>query len=335
MMKIAIVNDTLIAVEALRRVIVTVPEYDVIWIARDGAEAVAKSAQNTPDLILMDLVMPVMDGVEATRQIMQSSPCAILVVTSSTTTNVGRVFEAMGYGALDAINTPILGVVGGSEGGAVLLQSIAKIARLLGKSVIPPKSLQSSINIKPLVRPLVAIGSSTGGPQALATVLASFPVNFSAPIVIVQHIDAEFAPGLADWLNQQTPLSVELAIADCPLQAGKAFIAWTNDHLILQSNLTFGYTKEPLDNPYRPSVDRFFESVIKYWPGKGVGVLLTGMGKDGAKGLKALRDKGWHTIARDRARSVVYGMPKAAAELDVAVEVLPVSAIGSACLRYF
>ncbi|MFM9268078.1 chemotaxis response regulator protein-glutamate methylesterase [Tychonema sp. BBK16] len=331
-MKIAIVNDTLIAVEALRRVVITVPEYDVIWIARDGAEAVEKSAKNTPDLILMDLVMPVMDGVEATRQIMRNSPCAILVVTSSTTTNVGRVFEAMGYGALDAINTPILGVVGGSEGGAVLLQSIAKIARLLGKSVIPAKSSPSSI--KPLVRPLVAIGSSTGGPQALATVLASFPVNFSAPIVIVQHIDAEFAPGLADWLNQQTPLSVELAIANHPLQAGKAFIAGTNDHLILQSNLTFGYTNEPLDNPYRPSVDRFFESIIKYWPGKGVGVLLTGMGKDGAKGLKALRDQGWYTIAQDRASSVVYGMPKAAAELDAAVEVLPVSAIGSACLRY-
>ncbi len=331
-MKIAIVNDTLIAVEALRRVIVTVPEYDVIWIARDGAEAVAKSVQNTPDLILMDLVMPVMDGVEATRQIMRSSPCAILVVTSSTTTNVGRVFEAMGYGALDAINTPILGVTGGSEGGAVLLKSIAKIARLLGKLTVPSKSLQSTI--KPLVRPLVAIGSSTGGPQALATVLSSFPVNFSAPIVIVQHIDAEFAPGLADWLNQQMPLSVELAIADRPLQAGKAFIAATNDHLILQSNLTFGYTKEPLDNPYRPSVDRFFESIIQYWPGTGVGVLLTGMGKDGAKGLKALRVAGWHTIAQDRASSVVYGMPKAAVELDAAVEVLPVSAIGSACLRY-
>jgi two-component system, chemotaxis family, response regulator WspF len=331
-MRIAIVNDTLMAVEALRRVIVTVPDYDVIWIARDGAEAVAKSAQDTPDLILMDLIMPVMDGVEATRQIMKHSPCAILVVTSSITSNVGRVFEAMGYGALDAINTPILGTSANAEGGAVLLKTISRISRLLGKSAMA--SQPSKSGLKCLYPELVVIGSSTGGPQALATVLSSFPVNFSAPIVIVQHIDAEFAPGLVEWLNQQTRLSVELAIADRPLQVGKAFIAATNDHLILQSNLTLSYTKEPLDYPYRPSVDRFFESVIKYWPGKGVGVLLTGMGKDGAKGLKALRSAGWHTIAQDRATCVVYGMPKAAAELDAAEEILPVSAIGSACLKY-
>ena len=332
-MKIAIVNDALIASEALRRVLMTVPEYEISWIAADGAEAVKMCARNTPDLILMDLIMPVMDGVEATRQIMKQSPCAILVVTSSVTSNAGKVFEAMGYGALDAINTPILGASGNSQtGGSELLKSISKVARLIGKTSSTSRFQKATP--KCVTPPLLAIGSSTGGPQALATLLSALPANFAFPVAIVQHVDAEFAPGLAQWLSQKTNLSVSLAIADRPLEVGKVVIAATNDHLVLQSNLTLKYTKEPLDYPYRPSVDTFFQSVAEHWPAKGTAVLLTGMGKDGAKGLKQLRSAGWHTIAQDRETCVVYGMPKAAAELNAAVQILPIEAIASACIKH-
>lgn len=332
-MKIAIVNDALIASEALRRVLMTVPEYEISWIAADGAEAVKMCARDTPDLILMDLIMPVMDGVEATRQIMKQSPCAILVVTSSVTSNAGKVFEAMGYGALDAINTPILGASGSSQtGGIELLKSISKVARLIGKTSSTSRFQKATA--KCVTPPLLAIGSSTGGPQALATLLSGLPANFAFPVAIVQHVDAEFAPGLAQWLSQKTNLSVSLATADRPLEVGKVVIASTNDHLVLQSNLTLKYTKEPLDYPYRPSVDTFFNSVAEYWPGKGTAVLLTGMGKDGAKGLKQLRSAGWHTIAQDRETCVVYGMPKAAAELNAAVQILPIEAIASACIKH-
>lgn len=332
-MRIAIVNDTLIASEALRRVVVTVPEYEIAWIAGDGADAIAKCARDTPDLILMDLIMPVVDGVEATRQIMKQSPCAILVVTSSVTSNASKVFEAMGYGALDAINTPILGARGNSQNGGIeLLNSIAKVARQIGKTT-HTSVFQSTIP-KSVAPPLLAIGSSTGGPQALATLLSGLPANFAFSVVIVQHVDAEFAPGLAQWLSQKTNLSVSLAASDRPVEAGKVLIAATNDHLVFQSNLTLKYTKEPSDYPYRPSVDCFFQSIAQYWPGKGVAVLLTGMGKDGAKGLKTLRDARWHTIAQDKSTCVVYGMPKAAAELDAAVQVLPIEAIANSCLKY-
>lgn len=332
-MKIAIVNDAPIAAEALRRVLVTVPEYQIAWIAADGAEAVQKCGRDTPDLILMDLIMPVMDGVEATRQIMKQSPCAILLVTSSVTSNAGKVFEAMGYGALDAINTPILGASGNSQSGGIeLLKTISKVGRLIGKTKSSSKF--HSATPKCVTPPLLAIGSSTGGPQALATLLSGLPAKFAFSVAIVQHVDAEFAPGLAQWLSQKTKLSVSLAVADRPLEAGKVVIAATNDHLVLQSNLTLKYTKEPLDYPYRPSVDTFFKSVAEHWPGKGVGVLLTGMGKDGAKGLKVLRALGWHTIAQDRETCVVYGMPKAAFELNAAVQILPVDAIASACTKY-
>jgi two-component system, chemotaxis family, response regulator WspF len=331
-MKIAIVDDTIIAVEALRRIIQTVPEYEISWIAFDGVEAVNKCAEDTPDLILMNLIMPVMDGVQATQKIMTYSPCAILIVTASVGTNSRKVFEAMGYGAIDAINTPILGPTGETKGGAEILEKIAKIARLIGKS--SPNRKPKVKNIKSSVPPLVAIGSSTGGPQALAKILAELPQDFHAAIAIAQHVDAEFAPGLAEWLSDQSKLPVSLARPHSRLEAGKVVLAATNDHLVLQSNLTLKYTQEPRDYPYRPSVDTFFNSVAKYWPTKGVGILLTGMGKDGAKGLLALRTAGWHTIAQDRDSCVVYGMPKAAVELGAAKEILSLDAIARYCNQY-
>ncbi|NEP60258.1 MAG: chemotaxis response regulator protein-glutamate methylesterase [Symploca sp. SIO2G7] len=363
-MKIAIVNDVLMAVEVLRRVVITVPDYQVAWIAKDGAQAVTKCAQNTPDLILMDLLMPVMNGVEATRHIMQNSPCAILVVTASVKGNSSQVFEAMGHGALDVVSTPVLGKSGNPEAAQTLLAKIATIGKLIGKSVpkrsqqrtgeqkISPSSLKSQSSIQRNFRKdnkeisafipkkpgfwtnaLVVIGSSTGGPKTLAKILSHLPQNFSGAVVIIQHVDFQFAYGLSEWLNQQIPLPVQLAQDDSRLTPGRVLIAGTNDHLTLQPNLRLKYTKEPLNYPYRPSVDVFFKSIAQNWPGKGTGVLLTGMGRDGAEGLSQLRSKGWHTIAQDKNTCIVYGMPKAAAELGAAVEILPLNAIAPAIIK--
>ncbi|MBW4640040.1 MAG: chemotaxis response regulator protein-glutamate methylesterase [Gloeocapsa sp. UFS-A4-WI-NPMV-4B04] len=333
-MKIAIVNDMVIAVEALRRVLLTVPEYQVAWIAANGAEAVAKCAKDTPDLILMDLLMPVMDGVEATRQIMKQSPCAIVIVTANVGQNTAKVFEAMSCGALDAVNTPILGSQGKPEPSqAALLGKIATIAKLIGKSTQGSNNKSQTSNLKPQIScdtalpPLVTIGSSTGGPKALATILSRLPANFGAAIAIVQHVDAQFAVGMIDWLNNLTPLTVKKASVGDRLEKGIVSVACTNDHLCLQSNHTLNYTKDPIDYPYRPSIDVFFKSVAQYWTPRGTAILLTGMGRDGAEGLKMLRSHGWHTIAQDQASCVVYGMPRAAVELNAAVEVLNPDAI--------
>lgn len=312
------------AVEALRRVLVKVPDYTLAWVAYDGAEAVSKCAADTPDLILMDVLMPSMDGVEATRRIMSQSPCAIVMVTASVNRYAAKVFEAMGYGALDAVNTPAFGDDG-------LLKKIAMIAQLIGKSS-HRRSL--SIHHSKSLPPLIVLGASTGGPQALTTILSQFPQNFPAAIIIVQHLDAQFIPGFAAWLNEQIPLAVQLAIAGASPQPGKVLLAGTNLHLVMRPDLTLGYNKEPLNFSYRPSVDVFFKSVAKNWTGKGIGVLLTGMGQDGAQGLKRLREAGWHTIAQDRKTCVVYGMPKVAVELKAAVEVLPIEAIASTCIKY-
>jgi two-component system response regulator WspF len=334
-MRIAIANDLPISVEALRRVITTTPGYELAWIAHNGAEAVAKCAVDRPDLILMDLVMPVMDGVEATHRIMSQFPCAILLVTASVNGLAPKVFEAMGYGALDAVRTPSW-QTGQTEGSLRLLAKIATIAKLIDKSPRHRSHRPPFCPVKfltPPLPPLIVIGASTGGPHALAQVLSQFPADLGTAVVIVQHVDAQFAPGFVDWLNCQIPMTVELADSHCRPEAGKILVAGTTDHLVMRTNLSLGHTAQPQNHPYRPSIDVFFKSVAERWPQPGTGILLTGMGRDGAAGLAQLRMAGWHTIAQDQASSIVYGMPKAAAELDAATEILSIDAIAAACLK--
>jgi two-component system, chemotaxis family, response regulator WspF len=329
-MRIAIVNDLVMAVEALRRVLLLAPEHQIAWIARDGAEAIDKCAKDTPDLILMDLIMPLIDGVEATRRIMKQSPCAILIVTVDVEKNSAKVFEALRYGALDAVNTPVLANSAQLEAAQTLLSKISTIAKLIGKYHT------SSILYSPkpqVLPPLVAIGSSTGGPKALLTILSRLPADFGAAIIIVQHVDAQFAGGMISWLNDSTPLTVKKAFSGDRPEVGSVLVASTNDHLALQSNAMLNYIKEPLNNPYRPSIDVFFKSAAQYWTSSGIAVLLTGMGRDGAEGLGLLRRQGWYTIAQDQASCVVYGMPKAAVEINAAVEVLTPEAIAAALVR--
>jgi two-component system, chemotaxis family, response regulator WspF len=336
-MRVGIVNDLPLAVEALRRALALAPQHRVAWVARDGAEAVALCRQDTPDLVLMDLLMPGMNGVEATRRIMAATPCAILVVTVNVGTNAGLVFEAMGCGALDAIDTPPLGAGDPLAAAAPFLTKIHAIELLLGDRNGAPPAHAARAAPSPTLAPqgLVAIGASAGGPAAVLAVLCGLPKDFPAAIVVVQHVDQRFATGMADWLNQQSPLPVRLAREGDRPAARTVLLAGSDDHLVLKDSHRLGYTPEPRNYVYRPSVDVFFDSVSDRWPNEVVGVLLTGMGRDGARGLKAVRDKGHYTIAQDRATSTVYGMPKAAAELGAAVDVLPIDRIAAKLASLF
>jgi two-component system, chemotaxis family, response regulator WspF len=329
--RIAIVNDMPIAVEVLRRVIALAPEHLLAWVAVNGLEAVEKCRQDRPDLILMDLIMPVMDGVQATARIMKETPSAILVVTATVEGNAAKVFEAMGYGALDAVGTPVLGPGMTIEGGRELLKKISTIEKLMMRHPFAPPATAKMRRGEPDGRPpLVAIGSSTGGPRALANLLSTLPADLGAAFVIVQHVDAQFARGLATWLDSQTPLRVDVVREGMQPVVDTVLVAVTDDHLVIGKDLTLHYTPEPRNYPYRPSINAFFLSLESYWPRRDVAVLLTGMGKDGAQGLAALRRAGWHTIAQDENSSVVYGMPAAAAELNAAVEILPIEKIAAA-----
>lgn len=337
-MRIAIVNDLALAREVLRRVVQLVPGGVVAWQAADGEEAVRLAVADRPDVILMDLVMPKIDGAEATRQIMRQSPCPILVVTSTVSGHFDLVYQAMGAGGLDAVQTPALAANGGVVNAEHLLARIAKLRAATATIVMPtltsrsptPANIPKSATVRGF--PIIAIGASTGGPSALARVLGDLPRDLPAAMLVAQHIAGEFAGGLASWLGARCRFPVRMAVAGDVPHIGEVLIAASDDHLVLRPDGTLAYTPEPRENPYRPAADVLFNSLVTGWHHRGVGVVLTGMGHDGAEGLLRLRNAGWHTIAQNESTCVVYGMPKAAAERRAAVEVLPLDAIGPAVL---
>jgi two-component system response regulator WspF len=324
-MKIAIANDVAMAAEALRRAIAATNEHQVIWIARTGLEAVRMCADNRPDLILMDLNMPELDGVEATRQIMEKTPCAILIVTGQPQDSVSQVFRALGAGALDVTATPIMS--GAANGDSALLAKIKTIGKLVRASHAESQRQHPVSDNGDRVRHLLAIGASTGGPLAVSHILRGWVAPPGTAIVVVQHIDENFAGHFSKWMGEQLNMPVKVIEDGDALEAGCVQVARTNDHLTLSARQRLVYAQEPRDYPYRPSVDVFFECVARLWSGDATGILLTGMGRDGAHGLLSMRRAGHTTVAQDQASSAVYGMPRAAADLDAAQQILSLDQI--------
>ena len=327
-------NDSRMATEILRRILAGLPDFTLAWIAYSGEEALGLCAQSPPDIILMDLIMPGIDGAETTRRIMRSTPCVILVVTATTIGNRDKVFEAMGFGALDAVNTPVLGTGRNLDGAEPLIQKLRTVARLVVAN--GPRGKAASVHAEAQAAntsrfPVVAIGASTGGPQALAEILSHLPAEFPAVVLIVQHVDEQFTPGLAAWLQHYSKLTVSIARQGELLLPGGVWLAGTKQNLTYQNGSVL-YKAAAQDAVHCPSIDALFFSLAfthaQPSPVPRVGVLLTGMGRDGAAGLLALRKSGALTIAQDAATSVVYGMPKAAVELGAALEILPLSAVG-------
>jgi two-component system response regulator WspF len=348
-MRVAIVNDLAVACEALRRAVATDPSLSVAWIARDGAEAVECAKRDRPDLVLMDLIMPKMDGVAATREIMRVAPCPILVVTATVSGNAALVYEALGAGALDAVNTPTIGGKGALDGAAELVRRIRLVARAEGANARASASASASASRSaptgasaasaaiPAALPvipgglpkIVAIGASTGGPRAIARVLAALPRPMPFAVVVVQHVSSEFVAGFAEWLGAESQRAVRLARAGDRLRADEIVVAGEDRHLVATPVGTLAYADEPRESVHRPAVDELFASLARH-ASPGVAVLLTGMGRDGADGLARLRAAGWHTVAQDEATSVVWGMPGVAHRMGAAVETLPLESIGAA-----
>lgn len=330
-MKIGIVNDMFMAAEALRRVVVTGTKHEVLWIAENGRVAVERCAQQKPDLVLMDLIMPVMDGVEATRRIMASTPCAIVVVTASVDGLADQVFAAMGAGALDAVNTPLLGMNGESQCRNELLEKIKTIETLIQ----PPKPAGFCPIPAPVLNnngggyQLVAFGASSGGPSALANILGQLPARFPVPIVVIQHMDRQFAREFATWLQSQTLLPIEVVDTEATLAPGRVYLGDRDEHLVLNARGRLSYDKEPGEVVHTPSVDVFYDSIIQNFHGSAIAVLLTGMGRDGAEAMLRMRRQGHLTMTQDAASCAVYGMPRAAAEISAADFVLPLAQIAT------
>ncbi|MFP4346928.1 MAG: chemotaxis-specific protein-glutamate methyltransferase CheB [Thermodesulfobacteriota bacterium] len=343
-MRIAVVHDLDSVQKEIQKIILNLPHHEIAWTARAGTEAMNRSSRDLPDLILMKLALPDISGVEVTRRIMEKSPCAILLITHQVEDHTSEIFEAMSHGALDVVHLPCFGSNGATE-----TIDPAQTRTLIHKKIQTVEKLkQNHIAVRVCKAasprpPLVVIGSSAGGPKALADILSRLPETLEATLVVIQHVDKEFSAGFVDWLDAQCSLRVKLAVEGGRPAAGVVHVAGTDDHLILTPDYTFSYIPGESDSPYHPSVDVFFKSLVGYCPARPgptpyrrigcVGVLLTGMGRDGAEGLLTLYRAGWHTIAQDESTSVIYGMPRAAKEIGAATEVLPIDKIAPAILK--
>jgi two-component system chemotaxis response regulator CheB len=338
--EVVIIDDSLVAREMLAQILGTDPAIRVVGTANDGRDGVEMVARLRPDLVTMDIHMPKMDGIEATEQIMAFTPTPILVVSSSVHgEGMGAAFDALAAGALEVIKKPEprdwedLERIGREVIRKVkILAKVKVITHIRGRRTSPERP---ALRVPPKVtggRSIVAIGSSTGGPSALMTILRPLPARFPLPIVIAQHIAEGFIPGLVDWLNDACAITIEAAEDGHALKPGTAYFAPTGRNLKVSGGAVHFAAPEK-GQLYIPSADTLLASVADTHGAHGIGVLLTGMGADGAVGLKAMRDAGAATIAQDEETSTVFGMPKSAIELGAAEKVLAVQNVAGEVLR--
>jgi two-component system, chemotaxis family, response regulator WspF len=332
-MKVALVEASAQGRQAIERAL-SATDHVISWAAGSGSEAIPKFVENPPELVLLSAAIADMSPARVVRSLLLHGECVIVLLSDGEGSKSAEVYEAMGSGAVDVVVAPSIGRDGKLWGDAALLAKLRTVSKLLGHASSKLKAAPSIAPSGARQPKLVAIGASTGGPQALLTVLSALPKNFRGAIVIVQHVDSEFSEGLASWLTDASGIRVDIAKSGSVPVAGAALLAGTQDHLIMTSAGSFRYTTEPLAMVHRPSVDVLFSSLAEHWRKPGAAVLLTGMGRDGAQGLQKLRRLGWHTVAQDEVSCVVYGMPKAAVQLGAACKVLPPLAIASELSSY-
>jgi len=331
-----VVDDVATVRKALRRLLSEDPEIDVVAEGRDGAEAVALTRQHRPAIVLMDVDMPHMDGLAATREIMETCATPILIVTSSAIYDARHMpFSAIEAGALDVFPKP--NVTNGASWEAVgnrLRQTVRTLARVRVVSR-RPRLLASRIvsRDRPRLVPgwlpkVVVVGASTGGPAVIRQILEPLPPDYPVPIAVVQHIGEEFVPGFVQWLAHHSVLRVSLAEDRQKLSPGSVVIARGGVHLRIAEGPSVRFDHGPALHLCRPAVDMLFHSAAQEFRAQVVGILLTGMGRDGADGLRAILRAGGLTIAQDKETCTVYGMPAAAVEAGAVHYVKTPRAIG-------
>jgi two-component system response regulator WspF len=323
-MKIAITHNQPETISFLQDLLTDLG-HTIYWTATGSRQTISNCKHKSPDLLLIDTEIDETSTKDVIHTIMATQPTTIIVTSDSNNYLPSKIFEAMSAGALDALKIPIKDDIDSIN---ELQRKIKNIVNLHKDSqkLAPPKFEIHNI-------PLIAIGASTGGPAAIVKILSMLPVNLGASIVIVQHMDNQFTKGLVKWIDEQTKIKVAIPKANQLPEANVAYIAAGNDHLILKKNGCFDYTPDPIDYSFRPSVDVFFESAVAHWPNTLIGVLLTGMGKDGASGLLSFHNRNMLTIAQDKASCAVFGMPKAAIELGAVAMTLPLNRIANAIMK--
>jgi two-component system chemotaxis response regulator CheB len=315
------------------RMLDTDPTIRIVGIAGNGREAIDQVALLKPDLVTMDVNMPVMDGLTAIEQIMAYNPVPILVVSSvidrENTANAAR---ALGAGAIDVMPKPAPQSLEEFNGIAADLQAKVKLLSKVRVITHPRARLQEQLFVTPAPRPqsgqqLVAIASSTGGPQALECILTSLPGDLAAGVVIVQHIAEGFTDGLVEWLAGKSRLKVRKGADGEEVRRGDVVIAPDCIHMIVEPGNRIRLVDRLVPSPHKPSADVLLESVASACGADAIGVILTGMGRDGARGMKAIHDRGGHTIAQDATTSVIFSMAKEAIQMGGVEKIAPLQEI--------
>jgi two-component system chemotaxis response regulator CheB len=333
--RVLIVDDSLVCRELLNSILGQQDDVQVVGLASRGKEAIELNQRLRPDLITMDIHMPGLDGFATIEAIMASQPAPILVVTSLPVVDgVDQTFRAISAGALDLVRKPELA----NEAAQDLLERVRMLA---GVRVIrhvrprPPRSVRQA----PLhgwkgeksVR-LVAIASSTGGPKALLELLGGLPGSFPAPILLTQHLPDGFSRSFARWLDEELALEVREAEEGDPLRPGQVLVAPTDRHLVVRSAHAVGLSDEPPVKSLRPSADPMFRSVSRVFGAESLGVVLTGMGQDGADGLLEMRAAGAACLAQEEGSCLIYGMPRAALQNGAAEQALDLAGLTAALM---
>lgn len=342
MIKVLVVDDSQVARDLIVYMLGSDPDIRVIGTARDGREAIEEINRKKPDLITMDINMPNMNGLDATRKIMETNPTPIVIVSgSSVGMEVEHSFAAMEAGALAVVQKPRGAGHPDHETTAkeliqtVKLMSEVKVVRRWPRKKTEAEQKDSQAAATPLKRvqteiKVIAIGASTGGPPVLHKILSGLPKDFASPLLIVQHMATGFVQGMADWISQSSGFPVHVAADGEHIMPGHAYVAPDEYHMGVKSDGHILLSRDEPENGLRPSVSYLFRSVANACGRNVIGVLLTGMGKDGAEELKILRRKGAVTIAQDEESSIIYGMPGEAVKLDAATFVLPADKISAA-----
>lgn len=331
---VLIVEDSPVVRDLLISILDSDPQIRVAGAVENGEEALREAKRLHPDLITMDVILPGMDGLEATRRIMEEVPTPILIVSAAwVSTEVEKTFRAIEAGALAVLEKPSASSVGIDVRARELIRAVkvmseVKVVRRWARNSRGEAALTvpDDLDVGKVVQQpfdVVAIGASTGGPTVLKTVLSGLPENFQAPILIVQHMTQGFIGGFADWLSRASHYPVSVAVNGQEIRPGHAYVAPDGLHMGVNGFGKIVLARGEPDHGLRPSVSHLFRSVLRAYGKNAAGVLLTGMGRDGAHELKAMKDKGMLTIAQSRESSVVFGMPGEAIGMNAASYILP------------
>jgi two-component system chemotaxis response regulator CheB len=336
--RVLVVDDSALMRKMVTEMLSQSDEIEVIGQARDGADALNKLETLRPDVITLDVEMPVMDGLAALEEIMRRRPTPVVMLSSLTQAGAETTLTCLDRGAVDFVAKP---------GKSISLNITSVTKELTQKVIAAARAKIASPRPIPLVRALPAamktpvrpgtvsggvllIGASTGGPRALQTVVPALPGDLGVPVVLVQHMPAGFTRSLAQRLDALSPLCVREAEAGDVLTPGQVLIAPGGHHLTFHASGAAVLTDEPPVHGVRPAVDVTLASLIGLYGRKVVAVLLTGMGRDGARGCKTLHDLGGSTLAEDESTCVIYGMPRAAWELGGVGRMLPLPELAAA-----